>query len=244
MERAEYIRMATLEDTMWWYRAMHERLIEQLKHLQLEPGARVLDAGCGTGGLLLRLTRDAPELDYVGVEYDAEAVDIAEAKTGATVQRGSLNALPFPTGHFDAILSTDVLCHRQVDESLAMSELIRCLKPGKSLLLNLPAYNWMKSSHDLHVHTARRYTAASARRLAEATGFRIAGAGYWNTLMFPLVLLYRLTAGRNRKQSDVQSFPPWQDRLFYAVTVAERRLTSRGFRPPFGASVWVWAVKP
>jgi len=244
MERAEYIRMAALEDTMWWYRALHDRLLERLRRLQLEPGARVLDAGCGTGGLLLRLTRAEPELEYVGLDYDPEAVDLAGAKTGAAVHCGSVNALPFPADHFDAILSADVLCHAQVDESSAMRELSRCLKPGRSLLLNLPAFNWMRSSHDVHVHTVRRYTTASARRLAETTGFRIAGAGYWNSLLFPLVLLYRLTAGRSKSESDVQPFPPWQDRLFYAVTAAERRLTSRGFRPPFGSSVWVWAVKP
>lgn len=236
--------MAALEDSMWWYRALHDRLVERLRQLRLEPGARVLDAGCGTGGLLRRLGRDAPEIDCIGLEYDAAAVDIAKAKTGATVDRGDINQLPYPTDHFDAILSADVLCHRHVDESRAMRELIRCLRPTGSLLLNLPAYDWMKSSHDLHVQNVRRYTARSARKIVERVGFRIAGVGYWNSLLFPLVLLYRLTAGRRSAQSDVRRFPDWQNRLFYDVTVAERRLAARGLTFPFGASVWIWAVKP
>ena len=243
MERSEYDRMAAVEETMWWYRALHDRFVERLQRLQLQPGATVLDAGCGTGGLLLRLTRDLPQFLYTGLDYDAAAVRIAEAKTGAMIQCGSVNALPFPADHFDAILSADVLCHAQVDELEAMSEFQRCLRSGKSLLLNLPAYNWMKSSHDRHVHNVRRYTATSVRKLAESTGFRVSGIGYWNSLLFPLLMIYRLTAGRRGTTSNVRAFPGWQDRLFYAVTSVERRSAHRGLRLPYGASVWAWAVK-
>ena len=96
MERSEYDRMAAVEETMWWYRALHDCFVERLQRLQLQPGAMVLDAGCGTGGLLLRLARDLPQFLYTGLDYDAAAVRIAEAKTGAMIQCGSVNALPFP----------------------------------------------------------------------------------------------------------------------------------------------------
>jgi SAM-dependent methyltransferase len=244
MERSEYDRMAALEDTMWWYRALHDGLIERLDRLALSPEARVLDAGCGTGGLLRRLGQAAPRMERVGVEYDTVAVEIAGSKSGAPVYHGSVNGLPFPGDHFDAVLSADVLCHANVDEKAALSEFLRCLKPGGSLLLNLPAYEWMKSSHDAHVQNVRRYTAGGARRLAQATGFRIEGLGYWNSLLFPVMVLHRLFRGRVKAESDVQAFPPWQDRLFYAIAAFERRLARRGFRLPFGGSVWVWAVKP
>jgi SAM-dependent methyltransferase len=236
--------MAALEDTMWWYRALHDGLVERLGRLQLQPGARVLDAGCGTGGLLGRLDRAAPTLEYVGLEYDAAAVDIAGSKSGATVYCGTVNALPFPAEHFDAVLSADVLCHANVDEAAALAEFLRCLKRGGSLLLNLPAYDWMKSTHDAKVHNVRRYTAAGAKRLTEATGFRVVGLGYWNSLLFPVMLLHRLIRRQTRTESDVQAFPAWQNRLFYATAAFERRLARRGLRLPFGGSVWVWAVKP
>ena len=188
--------------------------------------SEVLDAGCGTGGLLLRLTHDLPQLDYTGLDYDAAAVKIAEAKTGATIQCGTVNALPFPADHFDAILSADVLCHAQVDELEAMSEFLRCLRSGRSLLLNLPAYNWMKSSHDRHVHNVRRYTATSVRQLAEATGFRIAGDRLLeqSVVSSPDALPAH---GRSKgTQSDVRALPGWQDRLFYATTVARAEVGS------------------
>jgi SAM-dependent methyltransferase len=243
MERAEYNRMAAVEDSMWWYRALHDGLIDRLGWLSLTVGACVLDAGCGTGGLLRRIGQTMPGLERIGVEYDAQAAGIAAAKSGAAVLGGTVNAMPFPAGKFDAIVSADVLCHRRVDEAAALAEFHRCLQPGGSLLLNLPAYAFMKSIHDRRVDNSHRYTATGARRLVEKAGFRVVGSGYWNSLLFPPMLLHRLTTGRISAESDLRVFPAWLDRLFYAIFRVERRMASVGLRLPFGGSVWIWAVK-
>src|SRR5690606_10858837 len=115
MERAEYHRMAALEDTMWWYRALHAGLIARLDRPPLPAAATVLDAGCGTGGLLARLAAARPDLALAGLEYDAEAAGVARAKTGLPVTTGSVNALPYPAASFAGIVSADVLCHAGVD---------------------------------------------------------------------------------------------------------------------------------
>jgi ubiquinone/menaquinone biosynthesis C-methylase UbiE len=250
MERVEYHRMAVLEATMWWYRALHARLLARIARLGLPAGARLLDAGCGTGGLLARLAELRPDLDLQGLEYDAEAAALARAKLPSghdpdSLRVGSVNAMPYADGQFDAIVSADVLCHAAVDEPAALAEFLRCLKPRGTLLLNLPAYQWMASAHDVHVHNERRYTLGQARqRLAEA-GFVAVFGGYWNSLLFPLMLLHRLMAGNGSgKGSDVKPFPIWQDRLFHAVTVIEQRLADIGLQLPFGGSVWIEATKP
>ena len=46
MEAAEYGLMDAAEDRMWWYRALHDRLLDALDGV----AGAVLDAGCGTGG--------------------------------------------------------------------------------------------------------------------------------------------------------------------------------------------------
>lgn len=229
---------------MWWYRALHARLIEGLKRLHLPARARVLDAGCGTGGLLCRIGQVMPGLDRVGLEYDADAAGSAAGKSAAPVVKGTVNTLPFSACSFDVIISADVLYHSQVDDAMASTEFHRCVKSGGSLLLNLPAYDWMKSSHDRHVYTRRRYTVVSARRMVETAGFLVAGSGYWNCLLFPLLLLHRMSGDRLRATSDVRAFPLWQDKLFYAITTIERSMVRAGLRLPFGSSVWIWAVKP
>ena len=55
MELTEYARMDAVEDHMWWYRALHRRLVAALAGRD----GCVLDAGCGTGGLLARLLAGA-----------------------------------------------------------------------------------------------------------------------------------------------------------------------------------------
>lgn len=235
--------MAEAEDTMWWYRALHDRLVERTAQLRLPPGARVLDAGCGTGGLLHRLEDALPALSYTGIDLDGPCLEVAGKRTAASLHHGNVNSLPFPPSHFDAVVSADVLCQARVDEAAAVREFMRTLRPGASLLLNLPAYGWMRSSHDVHVHNVRRYTSASARRVVEAAGFVVAGAGYWNAFLLPFMALYRATVGRNKLVSDVRSFPRRQNVALYRVTDAERRLAGRGIPLPFGSSVWLLALK-
>ena len=234
---------------MWWYRALHATLLARLERLALPAGARLLDAGCGTGGLLARLSAMRPDLVLHGLEFDAEAAKLAHGKlppgVGSTVQVGTVNALPYVSASFDAVVSADVLCHAGVDEAAALAEFYRCLKSGGSLLLNLPAYQWMASAHDAHVHTMRRYTAGQARAKVAAAGFTTGSGGYWNSLLFPLMLLHRLaTRAGSGEGSDVRPFPAWQDRLFFAVTALERLLAGFGLRLPFGGSVWIEARKP
>lgn len=248
MEREEYRRMAELEAAMWWFRALHAHLAAHLAGLDLPPDARVLDAGCGTGGLLYYLRDALPGLTLEGVEFDPEAAALAREKSGRPVTVGSVNALPFAPSSlvgpgFDVIVSADVLCHAGVQPEAALAEFFRCLKPGGWLLLNLPAYGWMASAHDRHVHNVRRYTAGGAAADVAAACFAPVRAGYWNSLLFPLMLLHRLTSGA-KQSSDVQAYPPWLDRSLFAVTALERWLHRNNIRLPFGGSVWILARKP
>jgi SAM-dependent methyltransferase len=241
MHRIEYERMAALEGTMWWYRALHDRIIAAVEAGGLLDGDPLLDAGCGTGGLLARLSAARPGLVLLGLEYDAEAADMARAKTSAPISVGSVHAIPHPDGHLAAIISADVLCHAAVEPTAALAEFHRCLRPGGLLFLNLPAYAWMASAHDEHVQNVRRYSRSQAIELVTAAGFDTVKAGFWNSLLFPLMLAHRIGTGRSSAESDVHAFPDWQNQLFLATTAFERRI---GLRLPFGGSIWVSARKP
>src|SRR5664279_1905996 len=80
------------------------------------------------------------------------AASRAAAKSGAAVATGTVNTLPFANASFDAMLSIDVLCHQSVDPAAALAEVRRCLKPGGVLVINLPAFEWLRSDHDMRVH--------------------------------------------------------------------------------------------
>jgi len=244
VERIEYERLAAVEERMWWFRALHDNLIAALAGAAAAPRRTVLDAGCGTGGLLLRLARALPDATLIGLDIDSGAAAVARGKSARPVCVGSVAALPFADASFDAILSADVLCHRAVDEKAALQQFHRCLGAGGLLVLNLPAYRWMLSRHDIAVHNARRYTRKSVAALLRAADFRPVYTGYWNTVLFPLMLATRkLLPARPGEDSDVKLYPAPVEALCRAATALERGLMRCGVRLPFGGSVVAVAVK-
>ena len=239
MERVEYELMARAEDRMWWYRAAHARMLLLLRQAGLQPSACLLDAGCGTGGLLRRLASGA-----VGIDLSPIAASLARAKGGAPVVVGTVNSLPFSDAAFDGVVSVDVLYHRAVDEAAMLAEAWRCLRPGGALVLNLPAYDWLKSPHDAAVHGARRYTAGRVRALLRDAGFQPVRITYWNTLLFPLMVLRRKLFPPADAASDVMEYPLPMESTFRAITGIEHALLSLGLPLPFGGSVMALARKP
>ena len=239
MERREYTLMDAAEGRMWWYRALHDRLADALVGVR----GRVLDAGCGTGGMLVALGMSQPALELVGLEWDGDAARRAREKSGAAIVCGNVNALPFCHASFDAVIVADVLCHRAVEPMTTLAELHRVLRPGGRLVVNMPAYAWLLSVHDRKVHNARRWTARGMRDcLAALLDSLEVRTRYWNGLLLPLMVLQRkLLARGDDAASDVAPFSPWLDATLHAITVIERRLP---FPLPAGGSVLATAIRP
>ena len=245
MESAEYDLMDAAEDGMWWYRAVHARVAAALRARPGVAGLPLLDAGCGTGGLLQHLAQGRLGAALAGLEYNPAAARRARAKSGAAVVAGDINALPYADGSVGALASVDVLCHRGVAERPALAEMRRVLAPGGTLVLNLPAFEWLFSAHDARVHNARRYTAPGATALLRDAGFANVEARYWNSLLLPLMVAQRkLRAAAPDAASDVAPFPPWLDATLHAATRAEAGLARLGLRFPAGGSVLLVATRP
>jgi len=128
MQPDEYRKMAEVEDAMWYYRALHRHVTRSLGR-RLGAAARVLDAGCGTGGLLRRLAEAQPSWRLTGLDFSPLACELARARTGGEVVQGSVAALPFADAAFDAVVSCDVVC-QVADPALAVREFHRVLRPG------------------------------------------------------------------------------------------------------------------
>ena len=243
VEPIEYQLMDEAEDGMWWYRALHARVIGVLDPDRA--GGPVLDAGCGTGGFLLRLRQARPAVGAVGVEFKPEAAARARAKAGVPVAVGSVNAVPFADAAFGSLVSLDVLCHAAAEPERALAEFRRVLRPGGQLVVNLPAFQWLFSAHDARVHNARRFTAGETRALLAGAGFAEVRARYWNSLLFPLMVVQRKLLARGEgHRSDVAPPSPWLNRSLHAVTALERGMMAAGVPFPAGGSVLATAIRP
>lgn len=129
-----------------------------------EPGQDVLEVGCGTGNLALLVAGRQPQARIVGLDPDPKALALAGRKAtrrGVALQldRGFGDALPYPDGSFDRVLSAFMLHHLEPAEKPAMlREIVRVLRPGGRLhLLDMGG-----SHHPPHGFLARR-THASPR---------------------------------------------------------------------------------
>ncbi len=243
MENIEYRKLAEMEDHMWWFRALHANFLMLLGRFLEEPKGRLLDEGCGTGGQLFSIRRAFPGIEAFGIDISPWAAAMAREKSGARVTVGSVNELPFADGQFAAIVSSDVLYHARVDDAAAVRGAYRCLAPGGVLIIHAPAYEWLRGAHDEQAHTARRYTRSGVSDLLTEAGFNLAYTTYWNTLLFPLMVLRRKVFRPREGGSDVMAYPALVEALFGGVMAIELGLLRLGLWLPFGGSVMAVGVK-
>jgi len=243
MDPNEYRRLADFEDTHWHFDTLHSHIRRALSGRLPAADVRVLDAGCGTGGLMRRLQRWLPEAQITGVDFSPLAVECArERAPGSEVREGSVTALPFAEDSFDAIVSTDVLC--QIERpSEAYKEFARCLRPGGVIVVNVPAYRWMWSYHDAVTAGIHRFTRPEIRRMAEGVGLATVSSTYWNALPFPLIALRRKLLPPPAEGSDVREYPGWITWPMRGAMALEGAWLSTGLSLPFGCSVFVVSVK-
>lgn len=112
-----------------------------LRHLR--PGLAVLDAGCGTGGLLWFLHRRG--FAVAGVDASAAAVETARrAVPDADLRVASIEALPFPDASFDAYLAIGSWEYPEQGPDAAAREAARVLKPGGLAFVEVPQLSLLR----------------------------------------------------------------------------------------------------
>ncbi len=246
MNPREYRALFEVEDRHWWFVGLRRDIAAELARVRTG-FARWLDAGSGTGGLLANL-RPPESPAAFGVELSPDGLAFSRSRGLRRLARASVTQLPFPNEAFDLVTSIDVLCHRGVDELRALSEARRCLREGGLLLLQVPAFDFLRGEHDEAVWTNRRYRKAQIERLLLAAGFRLRRSFYRNSILFPAAALRRLLRRRpapgREALSDVAPAPRALGALFAALLGFERRLRKIGFSLPFGLSLICLAEKP
>jgi SAM-dependent methyltransferase len=205
MEEAEYFKMAEVEDRMWFYRSLHGHIARLLAERLEGRSAAVLDAGCGTGGMIRHLEGAMPAARLTGLDLSPLACRLARGRVRAPIVDGSVAAMPFDAAAFDAVVSADVL-YELDDPAAALAEFSRCLRPGGWVVLNLPAYRWLWSYHDVAVRSKHRFVRSEVAGLLRAAGFTVELTTHWNALLFPVIVAKRKLFARATDTSDVKAY--------------------------------------
>ena len=107
----------------------------------VRPGDRVLDVGCGTGTLAIKIIQGQPGATITGLDGDPAVLSQAKRKAGAsgipvTWIEGRADALPFADSSFERVVSSLLFHHLDRATKLnALREIRRVLTPGGELHL-------------------------------------------------------------------------------------------------------------
>ena len=234
------------EQTHWWHVGKRERVLALIARYGTRASARrLLDIGCGTGGMLAELARRG---QAVGMDAQAEALAFCRQRGAQTLIQHDLAQSPWPIAdaQFDVVTALDVVEHVDRDD-VCVREIHRVLKPGGVAVVSVPAFQWLWSYWDEWLGHRRRYTRRQLVALMRQAGFHVVWASYAECLTLGAIAPLRWWKGRQVARgrdigSDNAPPPGWVNRMLLGYERMENRLL-RWIVLPWGTSVAVVGMK-
>jgi SAM-dependent methyltransferase len=244
MRSREIDEIRRLEDHYWWHVGRRRLVVELVRRYSEASEQCILDAGCGTGATMAALQGSGR---VFGCDLSTVALRHCEERSLRRLAASRLERLGFTGSAFDVLVSCDVLEHVE-DDRAALKEMYRVLQPGGLLILTVPGYPRLWSSHDDILRHVRRYRPAELRSKLEDTGLTIARLSHAVLIAMPAILLVSALEHllhrplRPGRTGLIQVGEPLNRLLIWALD-AERQLILRtGI--PLGSSLVAVARKP
>lgn len=237
--------MFTVESNHWWYVGLHD-LIQVLAKIYLgNHPLDILDAGCGTGGLLLSLKDNGHHVE--GFDFSDEAIELCRKRGIENLSKADINHWRPEPNSYDLITIMDVLCHDWViDEIQVLRSAKSGLKKNGLIMLNYPAFRILGRHHDQVVMIRERYTKNMLERIlfeAELSpivmSYRLPHA-YCVLLFLRVYEIIRKNSPKDK--SDIANIPSdFVNGFLSLLNILENKLIARGYSLPFGSSLFVVA---
>jgi len=250
MRGVEHLLRATAraEARHFWFRGFRAFVTPLLRRASAgRTDARLLDCGCGTGANVALLDRFGR-----GYGFDLTEVGLRIGRDAGRTRlaRATVAAAPFATASFDIVTSFDVLYSLpERDETAAIAEMYRLLKPGGCAIVNVAAMDMLRGDHSILSGELRRYSRNDLRSRLQRAGFVVERLTYTNAALFaPLAvtrLIQRRRGLREESEADMEiRVPPAPINALMTVVMHLEALWLRAFDEPFGSSLLCLARKP
>ncbi|QJR16497.1 class I SAM-dependent methyltransferase [Usitatibacter palustris] len=242
MDLATYAVEAEVERTHWWFAGRRKMLRRLITGLGIARDARILDIGTSTG-TNLRMLKEMAFTRYEGLDMSDDAVRWCDSKGLGKVTRGDVCNIPFPDATFDLVLATDIIEHVD-DDGRALAEIRRVLKPGASVIITVPAFQFLWGLQDDVAHHKRRYRGGQVDAVIAGAGLQRRASFYFNFILLAPIYaarqVIRLMRIPLRSENEVNG--PFVNRLLnwifgFDVAVAP------WLHVPFGVSYLAVAVR-
>ncbi len=238
MQKAEYVRMAGRESSYWWHLGrLHiiETYLKQAVRGRAREDVKILNVGCGTGGTI-------PLLEKYGILTNVDVCDVAIVfmKTyGYEATQVDGVKMPYADESFDLVVAFDVLEHIEEDNA-ALREWRRVMKQDGSIVITVPAYQWLWTEHDVSLMHFRRYTRPHLRETVAANELRVQRMSHGFVVFLPLIagfrFLHKLSGRKVTSETSYVDVPIWVNRIFIGMLRTEAILHER-MSFPMGTSI-------
>lgn len=208
----------------------------------------IMDIGCSSGFLLKDLTRALPNSSLIGADVVKDPlIKLSEQLKDIPLIRFDLLQCPLPPNSVDVIVMLNVFEHIGNDV-LAMQQAFDLLKPGGTLVVEVPAGPKLFGPYDVELNHFRRYTSAELDGKLRDVGFNVVKKSHLGFLLFPMFALVKLKdryLSRQRDNTVVrQHASATKNNVLMKILMnIEVGLLGR-FSLPFGIRVLMTAKKP
>jgi len=234
MHEENYQVISSFERNNWWYRAKRN-LFKSLLTKIGKKFDKALDLGCGVGSNFEVLSAFADKI--VGIDYTESALSRCREKHYTSLHKMDATRLTFETNSFDLILCSDVLEH--IDDSKAIHEITRVLKPGGIFIFSVPAHSYLWGPTDIISKHVKRYEKKDLDILL-GEDYKIRKLSYWNMFMLipdlVFIKLLKFVNKHHQEKNALEFIPSALNNLLYTILWLENKWFIR-FNNPNGVSI-------
>jgi SAM-dependent methyltransferase len=248
---SEYQLMHQVEQQLWWYKILHEKVLKTIAiNFKQNKEIKILDAGCGTGGLLRFLSKNG-YTNIQGFDFSIDGVNFCKMQNLSVQQIDILDFdKHFEDSDFDVIITNDVLYQfENQDIKKIFFGFQKKLKSNGILISNNNAFDVFYGTHDIAVGGKQRFVIKDFKKLIAHLPLKITKYTYWSITLSPLILSVRLFQRIKIKlglidikniKSDLSLSNYMINNILYKIVTTEQQIFKKCF---FGSSLFIIFAK-